>query len=118
MPRLTPGCRLHRRVISKHSWEIVREFTDQGVSGIKGRDKRPGFDALHKAIARREVDLVAAWSVDRLGRSLRDLIGFLNELRAKGADLYLHQQGGSTPGHQPAVLCLRCRGFSPSLSAR
>ena len=45
-----------------------------------------------KAAARREFDLVAAWSVDRLGRSLQDLIGFLGELHAKHIDLYLHQQ--------------------------
>jgi DNA invertase Pin-like site-specific DNA recombinase len=69
---------------------------DEGVSGAKGRDQRPGFDALHLAIARREVDVVMAWSVDRLGRSLQDLVGFLGELEAKGVDLYLHVQGLDT----------------------
>jgi DNA invertase Pin-like site-specific DNA recombinase len=49
-----------------------------------------------KAVARRDIDLVAAWSVDRLGRSLQDLLGFLGELHAKGVDLYLHQQGLDT----------------------
>jgi DNA invertase Pin-like site-specific DNA recombinase len=49
-----------------------------------------------KAVARREIDLVAAWSVDRLGRSLQDLLGFLGELHAKNVDLYLHQQGLDT----------------------
>jgi DNA invertase Pin-like site-specific DNA recombinase len=53
-----------------------------------------------KAVARREIDLVAAWSVDRLGRSLTDLLELLRELHAKGVDLFLHQQGldTSTPG--------------------
>ena len=46
-------------------------FEDAGISGAKGRDKRPGLDRLLKAVARRDVDMVAAWSVDRLGRSLR-----------------------------------------------
>ena len=80
-------------------WEIVAEFCDEGISGAKGRDQRPGFDALMKAIARREIDLVASWAVDRLGRSLQDLVGFLNEINAKGVDLYLHQQAldPSTP---------------------
>jgi len=40
---------------------------NEGISGAKGRDKRPGFDRLHKAITRREFDVVAAWSIDRLG---------------------------------------------------
>src|SRR5918911_3933240 len=80
----------------RHGWDIVREFEDAGISGAKGRDQRPGLDALLKAISRREVDLVAAWSVDRLGRSLQDLVGFLGELHAKGVDLYLHQQGIDT----------------------
>ena len=77
-------------------WEIVAEFCDEGISGAKGRDQRPGFDALMKAIARREIDLVASWAVDRLGRSLQDLVGFLNEINAKGVDLYLHQQALDT----------------------
>lgn len=83
-------------VAGRHGWEIVDTFTDRGISGAKGRDKRPGFDALCKAVARRDVDLVASWSVDRIGRSLRDLVEFCEELRAKGVGLYLHQQGLDT----------------------
>ena len=71
-------------------------LADNGISGIKGRDHRPGFDQLHKLIVRREIDVVMAWSVDRLGRSLQDLVAFLGELRAVGCDLYLHQQGVDT----------------------
>jgi len=74
----------------------VEFFTDEGISGTKGRDKRPGFDQLCQGVARREFDQVAAWSVDRLGRSLQDLVLFLAELHAKGVDLYLHQQGIDT----------------------
>lgn len=77
-------------------WQIVDEFTDKGVSGAKGRDQRPQFDKLLKAVTRGEFDLIAAWSVDRLGRSLTDLLSFLGELHAKGCDLYLHQQGLDT----------------------
>jgi DNA invertase Pin-like site-specific DNA recombinase len=80
----------------RHGWEIVSEYRDEGISGAKGRDKRPALDRLLKAVARREIDLVAAWSVDRLGRSLQDLISTLGELHAKGVDLYLHQQGIDT----------------------
>jgi DNA invertase Pin-like site-specific DNA recombinase len=71
----------------RHQWRIVAEYCDEGISGAKGRDKRPALDGLLKPVARREIDLVAAWSVDRLGRSLQDLIGTLGELHAKRVDL-------------------------------
>ena len=83
-------------VAERHSWQVVTVFKDQGISGAKGRDQRPGLDKLLQAVARKEFDLVAAWSVDRLGRSLIDLVGILQEFHAKGVDLYLHQQGLDT----------------------
>jgi len=85
-----------RLVAERAGWEVVRVFEDKGVSGAKGRDQRPEFDALLKAAVRREVDLVAAWSVDRLGRSMQDLVAFLEDLRSHGVDLYLHQQALDT----------------------
>lgn len=83
-------------VAQRNGWELVAEFCDHGISGAKGRDQRPGYDNLMKAIARREIDLVATWAVDRLGRSLQNLVGFLTEINAKGVDLYLHQQALDT----------------------
>src|ERR1700761_1254168 len=83
-------------VAERHNWRVVEFFEDAGISGAKGRDKRPGLDRLLKAVARRDIDMVAAWSVDRLGRSLIDLLDFLCELHAKGVDLFLHQQGLDT----------------------
>jgi DNA invertase Pin-like site-specific DNA recombinase len=80
----------------RHGWNVVATFRDEGVSGSKGRQGRPGFDRLHRAIVRREIDMVAAWSVDRLGRSLQDLVGFLAELQGSRCELYLHQQGLDT----------------------
>ncbi|MBI1212971.1 MAG: resolvase [Alphaproteobacteria bacterium] len=85
-----------QQVAERHGWKVVATYVDRGVSGAKGREQRPQFNALWQAVARREVDLVASWSVDRLGRSLQDLVSFLGELRAKGVDLYLHQQGLDT----------------------
>jgi len=83
-------------VARRHGWTVAEVFADRGVSGAKARDERPAMHRLMAAIARKEVDMVAAWSVDRLGRSLQDLVGFLAELHAKGVDLYLHQQGLDT----------------------
>ena len=84
------------QVAQRMGGEIVAVYCDHGVSGAKGRDKRPQFDALCKDAAKRKFDLIMAWSVDRLGRSLQDLIGFLAEIHALKVDLYLHQQGLDT----------------------
>ena len=78
------------------AWTIVAVHRDEGVSGAKGRDKRPGLDAMLKGVTRGEYDVVAAWSVCRLGRSLPDLLGLLGELQARGVDLFLHQQALDT----------------------
>lgn len=77
-------------------WEIVATFADEGISGAKGRDQRPGLDALLKGIARREFDMVASWSICRLGRSLQHLVSILGDLDARGVDLYLHVQAIDT----------------------
>src|SRR5690348_11718295 len=83
-------------VAERHGWNVVAVFTDAGISGTKEREKRPGYDCLCRGIARREFDQVAAWSVDRLGRSLQELVTFLGELHAKNVDLNLHRQGLDT----------------------
>lgn len=85
-----------REVARRHDWEIVHVFADRGISGTKGRDERPALNSLIEAIARRDVDMVAAWSVDRLGRSLQHLIPFLADLQAKEIGLFLLRQGLDT----------------------
>ena len=69
-------------IAQRHEWDVVGVFSDPGVSGMK--EKRPAFDRLLQGVVRRDFDVVAAWSVDRLGRSLQHLLGFLEELKAKG----------------------------------
>jgi len=83
-------------VAKQRGWKIVATYEDAGISGAKGRDKRPGFDRMLKDATTGKFDILAAWSVDRLGRSLQDLIGFLSELHSTGRDLYLHQQAIDT----------------------
>jgi DNA invertase Pin-like site-specific DNA recombinase len=85
-----------RQIAERAGYSVVKVYKDHGISGAKGRDKRPAFDAMCKAAARREFDVVMAWSVDRLGRSLQDLVGFLSELHALKIDLLLYQQGLDT----------------------
>jgi DNA invertase Pin-like site-specific DNA recombinase len=75
---------------------VVETYRDAGISGAKGRDKRPGFDAMLKDAGRRKFDVVMAWAIDRLGRSLIDLLGTIEHLEAVGVDLYLDQQSIDT----------------------
>src|SRR6202158_2686388 len=85
-----------REIAARMGCEIVKVYKDHGISGAKGRDKRPQFDALCRDATTRQFYLVMAWSVDRLGRSLQDLVAFLSEIHALKIDLYLHQQGLDT----------------------
>ena len=97
-----PEVQLHalRKVAARAGWEVVQEYVDDGISGAKGRDKRPAFDEMCKDATRRKIDVIATWSVDRLGRSLQHLVAFLSDVHAQGVDLYLHVQGvdTTTPG--------------------
>jgi DNA invertase Pin-like site-specific DNA recombinase len=85
-----------RDIARRMRWTIVEVYRDEGISGAKSRADRPAFDALSKDAARRRFAMVMVWSVDRLGRSLQDLVTFLSELHALGIDLFLHQQGVDT----------------------
>ena len=83
-------------VATRSGWEVVEVYEDAGISGAKGREQRPAFDRLLKDATRRKFDMVAAWSVDRLGRSMPDLVGFLGDLKALRVDLYLQQEALDT----------------------
>ena len=84
------------KVAKARGWELVEVYEDTGISGGKGRSGRPAFDSLCRDATRRRFDIIAAWSVDRLGRSLQDLVTFLGEVHASGVNLYLHQQAVDT----------------------
>ena len=99
-------------------WTVVAIYRDEGISGSLGRQKRPGLDALLKGVARREFDIVAAWSVCRLGRSLSDLIGLLGELRSRDVDLYLASASPRYQRRHRAGCCSGCWACSASSSGR
>ena len=85
---------------ASRGWEVVATYEDHGVSGAKGREARPQLDAMLKDAVRRRFDVLMVWAVDRLGRSLPDLIGTMQELHGAKVDLFLLQQGidTTTPG--------------------
>ncbi|BBL77515.1 recombinase family protein [Methylomagnum ishizawai] len=83
-------------VAERAGWTLAGVYEDAGISGAKGRDKRPAFNRLLQDASRRQFDIVAAWSVDRLSRSLQHLVSFLEEVHHLGIDLYLHRQGVDT----------------------
>ena len=101
-----------RLVAERMGWEIMGEFVDHAISGAKGRDQRPAFDKLQKGAVRKDFNMVAAWSVDRLGRSLQHLVEFLGEINASGVDLYLHQQGINTGTPAGKALFQMCGVFA------
>jgi len=99
-------------VAERRGWEVVKEYSDHGISGSMGRDQRPAFDRMLKDATRREFDMIVAWSVDRLGRSLQHLVAFLGEVRAAGVDLYLHQQALDTSTPAGKAMFQMCGVFA------
>ena len=85
-----------RQVAERRGWIVVEIYRDAGISGAKGRDQRPGLDAMLKDASRRKFDVVMAWAIDRLGRSLIDLLETIRHLEAVDVDLYLDQQNIDT----------------------
>lgn len=97
-----------REVANRSGWEVIDEYLDVGISGSKGRDKRPEFDRLLKDANRKKFDGILVWSIDRLGRSLQHLVSFLNDVQVKDIDLYIHQQGidtGTMTGKMMFQMC-------------
>jgi DNA invertase Pin-like site-specific DNA recombinase len=85
-----------RQIAERRGWEVVDVYTDAGISGAKGRAQRPGLDQMLKDASRRKFDIVMSWAIDRLGRSLIDLLGTIQHLEAVGVDLFLDQQAIDT----------------------
>ena len=101
-----------RNVVKSNGWTIVKEYVDEGISGKHGRDKRPQFDLLLKDAVRKKFDVVMCWDISRLGRSLQDLILFLNDIQSKSIDLYIHQQGLDTSTPTGKMMFQMCGVFS------
>ena len=92
-------------VAERRGWAVTTTYEDAGVSGAKGRDKRPGFDAMLKDAVRRRFDVLMFWSIDRLGRSTAAVTTALAELDAAGVAIYADKEAmDATTPHGRAML--------------
>jgi DNA invertase Pin-like site-specific DNA recombinase len=86
-------------------WSIVQTYEDAGISGAKGRDRRPGLDELLKDAKRRRFDVALFWAVDRLGRSTASVVTAMDELDAAGvAQFYFKESMDTSTPHGRAML--------------
>ena len=85
-----------KEIIEINGWDQVDVYVDEGISGTKGRDKRPEFDRMCKDMMRRKFTRILVWDVSRLSRSLQHLVDFLNDVNSLGINLYIHQSGLDT----------------------
>ena len=100
------------RVALARGWKIVSVFKDEGISGAFGRGVRSQYDAMLKKGVQAQYDVVMAWDVSRLSRSLSDLVQTLEELHACGIDLYLHQQAIDTTTPAGKAMFQMCGVFA------
>jgi DNA invertase Pin-like site-specific DNA recombinase len=101
-----------RQIAERRGWDVVEQYSDAGISGAKGRDGRPGLDQMLKDASRRKFDVIMAWSIDRVGRSLIDLLGTIQTLEACGVDLYLDQQSIDTTTPAGKLMFQVCGAFA------
>jgi DNA invertase Pin-like site-specific DNA recombinase len=101
-----------RQVAERRGWEVAEVYDDAGISGSKGRADRPGLDRMLNDAARRHFDIVLVWAIDRLGRSLIDLLGTIQHLEAVGVDLYIDQQSIDTSTPMGKLIFSVCGAFA------
>jgi len=101
-----------REIAERRGWEVVEQYSDAGVSGSKGRESRPGLDQMLKDASRRKFDVIMAWAIDRLGRSLIDLLGTIQTLETCGVDMYLDQQSIDTTTPAGKLMFQVCGAFA------
>jgi len=99
-------------VATRNDWEIVDRYFDHGISGTKGRQDRPQLDRMMKDSTKRKFDVIMVWSIDRLGRSLQNLMEILNDLKSKNIDLYLDQQAIDTTNPTGSLMFAMIGAFS------
>jgi DNA invertase Pin-like site-specific DNA recombinase len=101
-----------RQIAQRRGWAIVETYSDAGISGAKGRDQRPGLDRMLNDASRRKFDVVMTWAIDRLGRSLVDLLSTVQTLEACGVDLFIEQQNLDTTTPAGKLMFQVCGAFA------
>ena len=81
---------------SRMGWEIVKEYADEGLSGTLSRDKRPALNALIKDAYRKRFDSVVCWDISRIGRSMKELVLFLSDMKDRDIGICSVRQGFDT----------------------
>ena len=81
---------------SKMGWEIVKEYADEGLSGTLLRDKRPALNSLIKDAYRKKFDSVVCWDISRIGRSMKELVLFLSDMKDRDIGICSVRQGFDT----------------------
>jgi DNA invertase Pin-like site-specific DNA recombinase len=99
-------------IAEARGWTIAATYSDAGISGAKGRRERPGLDQLLKDAGRGKFNVVMAWTIDRIGRSLIDLLDTIQTLEACGVDLYLDQQSIDTTTPAGKLMFQVCGAFA------
>lgn len=100
------------RVANAKGWKVIATFKDEGISGAFGREVRAQYDSMLKQGVQAKFDVILAWDVSRLSRSLVDLVTTLDELHACGIDLYLHQQAIDTTTPAGKAMFQMCGVFA------
>ena len=85
-----------REYSDRCGYQVTQIYSDNGISGSKGRQDRPGLDQMLRDGVQRKFEMVLVWSVDRLGRSVTHLVEVMNELNELKIDLYFNQQSIDT----------------------
>lgn len=85
-----------RDLAKRMNYEIVQEYIDNGISGTKGREDRPGLDLLLTHAGQRKFEQVMIFDITRLGRSLQNCIETLNYLNSMKIDILIQKQGIDT----------------------
>jgi DNA invertase Pin-like site-specific DNA recombinase len=79
-------------VATSHRWTVAKIFSDHPMPTKRGREQRPGETALLAAIRSGNVNKVLVFSIDRLCRSLPELVGLLETCREAGVEVYIHDR--------------------------
>lgn len=85
-------------IACRRRWTVVHIFTDRPTSVRKGQDRRPGEVALIDLIRRSAIERLLIWSIDRIGKTLTDLVTFIETCRLAGVAVHLDQQNIDAEG--------------------